>query len=52
VAGSADRVAEYLRPFREAGVGQIQVRFPAQSVEELVDQIAAFGSDVAPLVDD
>ena len=51
VAGSAEQVAEYLRPFREAGVGQVQVRFPAGSVEELVDQIAAFGSDVAPLVD-
>jgi alkanesulfonate monooxygenase SsuD/methylene tetrahydromethanopterin reductase-like flavin-dependent oxidoreductase (luciferase family) len=51
VSGSPEQVAEYLRPFRDAGVGQIQVRFPAGSVEELVDQVAAFGSDVAPLVD-
>lgn len=50
VAGPADRLAESLRPFAEAGVGQVQVRFAARSVEELCDQIAAFGADVAPLV--
>lgn len=50
VAGPADEVAEYLRPFADAGVGQVQVRFPSRSVDELCDQIAAFGSDVAPLV--
>lgn len=50
VAGPPDRVAEYLRPFVEAGVGQIQVRFPSRSVEELCDQIATFGREVAPLV--
>jgi probable F420-dependent oxidoreductase len=52
VAGTAEQVAEYLRPFTAAGVGQVQVRFPARSVGELVDQIATFGTDVAPLVDD
>ena len=51
VVGSPDQVAEYLRPFRAAGVGQVQVRFPSRSVDELCDQIAAFGRDVAPLVD-
>ncbi len=51
VAGPAEQVAEYLRSFRVAGVGQVQIRFPSRSVDELVDQIAAFGSDVAPLVD-
>ena len=51
VSGSPEQVADYLRPFREAGVGQVQVRFPSRSVEELCDQIAAFGRDVAPLVD-
>ena len=51
--GAADRpeqVAEYLRPFAEAGVGQVQVRFPARSADELCDQIAAFGAEVAPHV--
>jgi Luciferase-like monooxygenase len=51
VAGPPERVAEYLRPFPEAGVGQIQVRFPSRNAEELCDQIARFGSEVAPLVD-
>ncbi len=50
VQGDAGRLAEYLAPYREAGCGQVQVRFPAHSVEELCDQIAAFGADVAPLV--
>jgi len=51
VSGSPEQVAEYLRPFRDAGVGQVQVRFPSRTVDELCDQIAAFGRDVAPLVD-
>jgi probable F420-dependent oxidoreductase len=51
VSGSPEQLADYLRPFREAGVGQVQVRFPSRSVEELCEQIAAFGRDVAPLVD-
>jgi probable F420-dependent oxidoreductase len=50
VAGPPDEVAAHLRPFAEAGVGQVQVRFPSRSVEELCDQIAAFGAEVAPLV--
>ena len=50
VAGSAEQVAEYLRPFAEAGVGQVQVRFPSRSADELCDQIAAFGREVTPLV--
>jgi probable F420-dependent oxidoreductase len=51
VSGSPEQVADYLRPFKVAGVGQVQVRFPSRSAEELCDQIAAFGRDVAPLVD-
>jgi probable F420-dependent oxidoreductase len=50
VSGPPERVAEYLRPFAEAGVGQVQVRFPSRSADELCDQIAAFGGEVAPLV--
>ena len=50
VRGTPDRLAEYLHPFGEAGVGQVQVRFPAHSPEELCDQIAAFGAQVIPLV--
>lgn len=50
VSGPGDQVAAYLRTFADVGVGQVQVRFPARSAEELCDQIAAFGRDVAPLV--
>jgi probable F420-dependent oxidoreductase len=50
VAGSAEEVAAYIQTFADAGVGQVQLRFPARDVEELCDQIAAFGQEVAPLV--
>ena len=50
MAGPADLVAAYLRPFAEAGVGQVQVPFPSRSAAELCDQIATFGREVAPLV--
>ena len=50
VQGTPEMLAEYLRPYGEAGVGQVQVRFPAHSVEELCDQVAAFGAEVIPLV--
>ena len=50
VAGPAEQVADYLPAFAEAGVGQVQVRFPSRSADELCDQIAAFGREVAPLV--
>ncbi len=49
VSGSAARIAEYLRTFADAGVGQVQVRFPSRTAGELCDQIAAFGSEVIPL---
>ena len=50
VGGSPDFLAEYLQRFADAGVGQVQVRFAALDAEALCDQIAAFGSEVAPLV--
>lgn len=51
VHGSPDQIATYLRTFTAAGVGQVQVRFPSRGANELCDQIAAFGAEVAPLVD-
>ncbi|MGH9079544.1 MAG: TIGR03619 family F420-dependent LLM class oxidoreductase [Acidimicrobiales bacterium] len=51
VAGAPERLADYLRTFADAGVGQVQVRLASRSVGELCDQIAAFGGEVAPLVD-
>ncbi|MGQ0831632.1 MAG: TIGR03619 family F420-dependent LLM class oxidoreductase [Microthrixaceae bacterium] len=50
VRGSIDKVAAYVRTYREMGVDQIQVAFPSRSANELCDQIAAFAADVAPLV--
>ncbi len=50
VRGSADKVATYLRTYRDLGVDQIQVGFVSRSADELCDQIAAFAADVAPLV--
>jgi probable F420-dependent oxidoreductase len=52
VQGPAESLADHLRPYGEAGCGQVQVRFPSHSVEELCDQIAAFGANVIPLVND
>jgi hypothetical protein len=50
VQGTPEQLAEYLAPYREAGCGQVQVRFPAHSADELCDQVAAFGDGVIPLV--
>jgi alkanesulfonate monooxygenase SsuD/methylene tetrahydromethanopterin reductase-like flavin-dependent oxidoreductase (luciferase family) len=48
--GSADRIAEQLRSWVEAGADQLQVRFRSRDRGELVDQIERFGAEVAPLL--
>ena len=50
LSGSAQSIAERILEGTAAGVNQLQVRFKAQSCDELCDQIAAFANDVAPLV--
>jgi probable F420-dependent oxidoreductase len=52
VRGPAEKVAAYLRTYRDLGVHQIQVGFASRSAAELCDQIAGFAADVAPLVND
>jgi probable F420-dependent oxidoreductase len=52
VRGSADKIAGYLRTYRDMGVDQLQVDFVSRSVDELCDQIAGFAAEVAPLVND
>jgi probable F420-dependent oxidoreductase len=52
VRGPADKLAGYLRGIAADGVDQIQVGFVSRSADELADQIAAFATDVAPLVND
>lgn len=50
LAGTPERIADSLREYRAMGVDQVQVRFRSRSRDELTDQMAAFGTDVAPLL--
>jgi probable F420-dependent oxidoreductase len=50
LTGKPDRIAESLHEFVAMGVNQLQVRFKARSCDELCDQLAVFGSEVAPLL--
>jgi probable F420-dependent oxidoreductase len=50
--GSAEKLAGYLRTFRDLGVDQVQVGFVSRSADELCDQIAGFAAEVVPLVND
>ncbi len=50
LSGPPARLAEPLRAARALGVNHIGVRFRSRSPDELIDQIHAFGRDVAPLV--
>ncbi|MEW1779262.1 LLM class F420-dependent oxidoreductase [Streptomyces sp. NPDC086777] len=50
LSGTPEVLAESLRAYGAMGVHQIQVRFRSRSRAELIDQIQAFGADVAPLL--
>jgi alkanesulfonate monooxygenase SsuD/methylene tetrahydromethanopterin reductase-like flavin-dependent oxidoreductase (luciferase family) len=50
LAGSAERIAEDAREWRDLGVQHLQIRFRSRSVEEQCDQMARFGAEVAPLL--
>lgn len=50
VSGGPTQVAAFLRGLAELGVNQIQVSFASRDHHELIDQLYAFGRDVAPLV--
>ncbi|MGH9085551.1 MAG: TIGR03619 family F420-dependent LLM class oxidoreductase, partial [Acidimicrobiales bacterium] len=52
VRGPAEKVAAYLRTFADLGVDQVQVGFASRSADELCDQVAAFATDVVPLLND
>jgi probable F420-dependent oxidoreductase len=49
-SGSPGDLADSLLDFKEMGVSHVQIRFKARSCDELLDQIALFGADVAPLL--
>lgn len=48
LTGSPDKLAHVLGKLADLGVGQAQIRLRSRSVDEFVDQIAAFGADVLP----
>ncbi|MFD8977248.1 MULTISPECIES: LLM class F420-dependent oxidoreductase [Streptomyces] len=48
LSGAPEELAASLRAYGEMGVHQIQVRFRSRSRTELIDQMAAFGTEVAP----
>lgn len=48
LSGPPEALAASLREYGAMGVHQIQVRFRSRSRDELTDQMAAFGADVAP----
>ncbi|MFI1161457.1 TIGR03619 family F420-dependent LLM class oxidoreductase [Streptomyces sioyaensis] len=50
LSGAPERIADSLREYRAMGVDQVQVRFRSRSRVELTDQMAAFGTQVAPLL--
>ena len=50
VSGSPDRIAENLAELIDLGVSHLQMRFANRSLEELCDQMAAFGEQVGPLL--
>lgn len=50
VAGSPEKIAEDLAEVIALGCSHLQLRFPSRSVEEMCDQMAAFGEQVGPLL--
>jgi probable F420-dependent oxidoreductase len=52
VTGEADKIAATVRDLVALGVNHVAVRIASRTCEEHVDQIAAFGREVAPLVEE
>ncbi|MFC9795812.1 LLM class F420-dependent oxidoreductase [Streptomyces sp. NPDC127584] len=50
LTGAPEEIAASLRAYGEMGVHQIQVRFRSRGRTELIDQMAAFGTEVVPLL--
>lgn len=50
--GTGEALAAPLREMKKMGVSHTGVRFRSRSCDELVDQIHAFGRDVAPLLNE
>lgn len=52
LSGAAEPMAERLRSYGAMGAHHLQIRFRSRSCDELLDQIAAFGREVGPLLND
>jgi len=50
LTGSAEQIAESLREVHDLGCNVLHLHFRSRSRDELCDQLAAFGRDVAPLL--
>jgi len=50
ITGAPDRIASYLRDYRDMGVQHLQVRMVSRDLTEQCDQLRAFGELVWPLV--
>ena len=50
LCGAPGDIAEQILADTAEGVNQIQVRFKARSCDEICDQMAAFGTEVAPIL--
>ncbi|MCK7626252.1 TIGR03619 family F420-dependent LLM class oxidoreductase [Streptomyces sp. RS10V-4] len=50
LTGAPERIAASLREYAAMGVDQIQVRLRSRDRAELVEQVAAFGAEVGPLL--
>jgi alkanesulfonate monooxygenase SsuD/methylene tetrahydromethanopterin reductase-like flavin-dependent oxidoreductase (luciferase family) len=48
LAGDPEHLAERLNEFGKMGVSHLQIRFRNRSLQELLDQMEAFHTDVAP----
>lgn len=48
VSGSVQRIVDKLNAMGEIGVNHLQIRLRARDLDELCDQIAAFGSEIGP----
>ncbi len=50
LTGSPASIADRLNEFGAMGVDHLQVRFRSRDLAEQLDQMAAFGAEVAPLL--
>jgi probable F420-dependent oxidoreductase len=51
ITGKPDHIAARMREMRDLGVNHLQIRFRNRSLTELLDQMDAWHTDVAPLLD-